>query len=71
MSSFNPCYGVVSLHVGRLLDLGLNVIEDDQDVRKVLVTNLPYENPDSADDEKLVGDVARTARTVHPPPSQS
>lgn len=65
------CFGVVSLHVGTLLDLGLNVIEDKADNRKALITNLPFENPGNAEDEKRVGDVARSARIVKRLPKRS
>ncbi|MGI0085427.1 MAG: hypothetical protein ACREBQ_10130 [Nitrososphaerales archaeon] len=61
---FRRCFGVVSLHVGTLMDLGLTVIEDERDPRKLLVTNLPFENPGTALGEKLVGDVSDTARIV-------
>ena len=70
ISQFSKCFGVVSLHVGSLLDLGLAVIEDPQDRRKALITNLPFENPGTAEGEKLAGDVASIARIVkkHKPP---
>lgn len=42
-------------------------IDDAEDDRKVLITNLPYENPENADEEKLVGEVAAPARVVHRP----
>lgn len=58
------CFGAVSLHVGTLRDLGLEVIEDNADGRKALITNLPFENPGNAQEEKLAGDVARTSRIV-------
>lgn len=64
MKEFGTCFGIVSLHSGRLKDLGLNIVLDDQDSRKVLVDNLPFENPGDADQEKLVGDVAVSARIV-------
>ena len=57
-------HGVVSLHVGRLLDLGLVIAPDESDPSKVLITNLPYENPGTAEGEKLAGDVARMARVI-------
>jgi hypothetical protein len=64
ISQFKRCFGVVSLHVGRLLDLGLRVIEDAQDHKKVLITNLPFETAGTAEEEKLAGEVAHAARIV-------
>ncbi len=63
-AEFKTCFGVVSLHVGTLLDLGITIVADAQDDRKVLATNLPFENPLNADEEKLAGDAAKTARVV-------
>jgi hypothetical protein len=40
------------------------VIEDPQDSRKALITDLPFENPGTAESEKLAGDVAKIARIV-------
>ena len=64
MASFNRCRGVASLHTGRLLDLGIDVVADPDDRRKALIVNLPFENPDDPEQEKLVGDVAKSARIV-------
>jgi hypothetical protein len=60
--SFGRCYGLATVHVGKLRDHGLRVIPDPEDDRKVLIPNLPYENPGTKDEEKLVGNVAKTAR---------
>ena len=62
IKSFNTCFGVASLHVGRLKDLGLTVEPDSLDRTKLLITNLPYENDGSAEAEFIVGQVAKTAR---------
>jgi len=64
IESFNRCFGLATVHVGTLRDLGLEVIYDVEDSRKVLITNLPYERPAEAAAEKLVGDVAKTARVI-------
>ena len=66
MAEFSRCYGIVSLHAGTLMDLGLELVDDNQDTRKVLVCNLPFENPNDALAEKLAGDVAKSARIVRP-----
>jgi hypothetical protein len=58
----NRCYGVATLHVGTLLDQGLTVIRDPQDFTKILITNIPFENPANADEERLMESIAETAR---------
>jgi hypothetical protein len=62
VESFGRCFGVVSLHLGRLFDLGLEVVTDPLDDKKVLVKNLPFER--DPDGEKLAGDVAKLSRVV-------
>lgn len=56
------CYGLITLHVGTLRDMGLEVIRDPQDYRKVLVTNMPFEEPEDPDMERLLDAVAGSAR---------
>jgi hypothetical protein len=55
-------HGIASLHVGTLRSLGLEVIRDPQDQRKVLITNMPFENPNEAAQEALLDRVADSAR---------
>ena len=62
--TFSTCYGVASLHVGRLLDLGIKVISDPEDPSKLLLANVPFENPGEPQLEKLAGDIAKSARIV-------
>lgn len=65
---------MASLHVGRLVDLGLTVISVPQDARQALKTNLPFENPGTAEEERLAGDTAKGARIVakcKPKPSKA
>ena len=64
IDEFSRCFGIVSLHAGTLMDFGLRIVEDNEDSRKVLITNLPYENPGTPEAEKLAGDVAKSARIV-------
>ncbi|HUG81223.1 MAG TPA: hypothetical protein VML01_06155 [Bryobacterales bacterium] len=64
MEAFNKCHGIVSLHTGRLLDLGLQVIKDPEYPDKALIVNAPLENPRDADQEMLAGRMARSARIV-------
>lgn len=56
------CHGLATLHVGTLRGLGLNVIRDPHDHRKILVTDMPLENPNDVRQEALLESVARTAR---------
>jgi hypothetical protein len=58
------CFGVASLHVGTMRDMGLNVIWDASDSRKVLIVNLPLENPNDAIQEALADRVAASARVA-------
>ena len=64
-ATFNPCHGIATLHVGRLLDLGVTVAPDPEDERKLLLTNIPFENPGDAAQEKLAGDIAKSARIIN------
>jgi hypothetical protein len=56
------CHGLATLHVGTLRNHGLNVIRDPQDTRKILITDMPLENPNDERQETLVEAVANTAR---------
>lgn len=56
------CHGLVTLHVGTLRDLGLTVVRDDQNFRKVLITDMPFENPEDPAQEALLDAVADSAR---------
>jgi hypothetical protein len=55
-------HGLASLHVGKLRELGLTVVRDPEDYRKVLITNIPFENPNDKDQEALLDAVADSAR---------
>jgi hypothetical protein len=56
------CFGLASLHVGTLRDLGLMVVRHAQDARKVLIVNMPLESPATADEETLLESVAKKSR---------
>ena len=58
----NSCEGIATLHVGTLLDHGLTVIRDPEDFRKILIKNMPFENPNDAAQERLLDSVAESAR---------
>ena len=55
-------HGLASLHVGTLRDLGLTVIRDPEDYRKILIVNIPFENPNDKDQEALLDAVADSAK---------
>ena len=58
------CYGIVTLHAGRIRNLGLRVIRDPNDNRKLLIPDMPLANPGNAEQEALLDAVAYTARIV-------
>ncbi|MGI9073198.1 MAG: hypothetical protein ACR2JB_18235 [Bryobacteraceae bacterium] len=58
----NSCQGLATLHVGTLRNLDLNVVRDAEDYRKILVTNMPLENPNDPQQELLAETVARSAK---------
>ena len=62
VQTVNRCYGIATLHVGTLLNHGLNVIRDPEDHRKILITNMPFENPGDANAERLCEIIAESAR---------
>lgn len=61
---FDKCFGVASLHVGRIrdLDLGLDVIAGETD--HALITGLPYQNDNLAEAERIAGLLAKQSRIV-------
>lgn len=56
------CHGLATLHVGTLRDLGLTVIRDPDDHRKLLIVDMPFENPNDVNAEALLDAVANSAR---------
>jgi len=56
------CYGIATLHVGSIRNLGMTVIRDPTDERKLLIPDMPLENPNNARLEALLDSVAETAR---------
>ena len=62
--SLRDCYGVVSLHTGRLRDLQLDVVPDE--LSHANVTGLPRQEEDRTSAEHLASELARQARIVPP-----
>lgn len=60
--SLKKCYGVASLHVGKVRDMGLDVIADTDNHANVV--NLPYPADDEVQAEWLAGRLAKHARLV-------
>jgi hypothetical protein len=61
-NAFNECFGVVSLHVGRVRDMGLDVAPDT--LVHANITGLPAPDNDPVEAERLAGLLARQARIV-------
>jgi hypothetical protein len=59
---FNKCTIVASLHVGRVRDLGLDVVQDKDNHANII--GLPYPEDDLAVAENLGGLLAKQARII-------
>jgi hypothetical protein len=59
---FNRTFGVVSLHVGRVRGLGLDVVADEPEHANIV--GVPYQHEDSGRAEWLAGQLAAQARVV-------
>jgi hypothetical protein len=60
-SRFNRCNAVASLHVGRVRDLGLDIIQNKPN--HAYITGLPQED-DLAEAERLAGLLAKKSRII-------
>ena len=58
------CWGIASLHVGTLRDLGLTIVRDPNDRSHLLIPDMPLANPGDATQEALLDAVADSARIV-------
>jgi hypothetical protein len=61
------CQGVVSLHVGRIREMGLDVQIDPLDADHALITGLPYPEDDPETLETLAEALAEQSRLVWRP----
>lgn len=59
---FDKCYGVVSLHVGRVRNLNLDVVPDEP--QHANITGLPYKEQFPREAERLASLLAQQARAV-------
>jgi len=64
MAQFRACFGLATLHVGRMRDLGLNVIADAPD--HACITGLPVQDHDPLHAERLARLLASQARLLQP-----
>lgn len=61
-AGFKKCCGVASLHVGRIRDIGLDVIADEQ--HHAGIVGLPSKEDNIAEAERLASRLQRQARLV-------
>lgn len=59
---FQKCFGVASLHVGRIRDVGLDVVRDSLDHANI--TGLPYREDNRVEAERFAGLLAKQSRIV-------
>lgn len=57
---FSKCYGVLSLHVGRVRTLALDVIPDE--ATHANITGVPYKETNAKEAERLASLLAQQAR---------
>jgi hypothetical protein len=63
-SPFNKCFGVGSLHVGKVRELGLDVVVDE--IPHANITGVPRPTDDAARAEWFASQLARQARFIPP-----
>ncbi|MEW5856827.1 MAG: hypothetical protein AB1861_05540 [Cyanobacteriota bacterium] len=59
---FNKCSAVASLHVGRVRDLGLDVVPDSE--THANIKRLPYREDNLAEAERFAGLLAKQSRLI-------
>ena len=64
---FSKCFGVASLNVGRIRDIGLDVVPDS--LNHANITGLPYREDDRDRAERFAGLLARRSCVVWTPES--
>jgi hypothetical protein len=62
---FRQCYGVASLEVGSVREIGLNVEQDSANHANVM--GLPHKEDDLAEAERLAGLLAKKSQIVWKP----
>jgi hypothetical protein len=66
-AALKKCQGVVSLHVGRVRDIGLEVRSDPEDADHALIVGLPYPEDDPDTLETLAEALAEQSRLTWRP----
>ncbi|HIK10207.1 MAG TPA: hypothetical protein IGS52_08065 [Oscillatoriaceae cyanobacterium M33_DOE_052] len=61
-AKFDRCFGVASLHVGRIRDIGLDVVPDK--VNHACIIGLPYREDNAAAAQRLAGLLGKQSRIV-------
>lgn len=69
MAALNKVFGVVSLHVGRVRNIGLDVVVDE--TPHANITGLSRTTDDQVQAERMASQLARQARLVALPPERS
>jgi len=59
---FKKCSAIASLHIGRVRQLGLDVVQDS--ITHANLTGLPYQDDNLADAERLAGLLAKQSRLI-------
>ena len=59
---FTSCYGVTTLHAGRIRDIKLDVEQDEP--THANITGLPYKEDNETEAERLAGLLAKQARLI-------
>lgn len=62
-AKFNKCFALASLHVGRIRDLGLDVIQGSSDHANII--GLPDVNDDAATAERFASKSAKQSRIIN------
>ncbi len=62
IEGFNTCYGVFTLHVGRVRELDLDIVPDSPQHANIVGVPFPSENAALA--ERLAGKLAKQARAI-------
>jgi hypothetical protein len=62
ISHFNSCYGIASLHVGRIRDIGLDVVQNTY--QHANIVGLPYQEDNLVEAERFAGLLAKRSRII-------
>lgn len=63
VEGFRKCFGVTSLHVGHIRDIGLDVVQDTSAHANII--KLPYVEDNRVETERLAGLLAKQSRIIY------